>query len=297
MFSAPTNQDTSLRDAITNAMDVALVTHARAEYAQGRGSGVGDVAKKRIGAGYIGVECDRALAFKYHKVPKEDREGPVSAAELQRHAEAGFWTEDKTAEWLRLAGFELLTHKEDGRQYGFMDAKDPVTGQYRLAGEVDGVILKAPPGVDLPVPCIWESKKATAKKFATFEKSGVKGADKKYYGQLQTNMGYMEIGHVLFSMLNLDTMQYYHELITFDQPEAQRLTDRAVRVFTSECAEEFARLTKDRSDFRCRFCDYQKHCWDTPVKTAPVEVTPFWLTPGDLDNPREPNENLPFQKP
>ncbi|KKL16765.1 hypothetical protein LCGC14_2492300 [marine sediment metagenome] len=42
----------------TELLDDALVATRKAEYAATRGSGQGEVALKRIGAGYIGVECD-----------------------------------------------------------------------------------------------------------------------------------------------------------------------------------------------------------------------------------------------
>lgn len=265
MFTPPKSHiDAGLSDAITNLIDITLVTKTRAEYAAGRGSGEGVVAAKRIGSGYIGVECDRALAYKFHKQPKEERDSSVSPGELQRHAESGFWTETKTAEWFRWAGFDLHTHREDGRQFGWMDAPHPETGQLQMAGEVDGIIYAVPALKSLSMiqaPLIWESKKATAKKFAGFVKKGVKGADPKYFGQLQINMGYMEIGQTLFSMLNLDTMAYYHELVRFDQFEAQKLVDRAARVLKSEVPEELPRVTHDKADFRCRFCDYAGTCW------------------------------------
>jgi hypothetical protein len=108
---------------------------------------------------------------------------------------------------------------------------------------------------------IWESKKATDKKWKRFSKDGVKKADPKYYGQIQTCMGYMEIGHTLFSMLNLDSMKFYWELIPFDAATAQALTDRAVKVLQSQAPEDLPRITKDHTDFRCKFCDYKNRCW------------------------------------
>src|SRR4051812_48622492 len=91
--SQAASKTSDLTDNLTKLLDTALVTKTRLEYESGRGSGVGAVAKYRIGAGYIGMECGRALAYKYFKVPKEDRASVVSPGELQRHAEAGHWTE------------------------------------------------------------------------------------------------------------------------------------------------------------------------------------------------------------
>lgn len=283
-----------LGDIITGLLDTALVERTRAEYEATRGSGQGDVAGKRIGAGYIGTECDRALAFRYHRAEKEKREEYVSAGELQRHADAGHWTEDRTAQWLRWAGFALSTHKTDAdgnaildahgkpKQYGFMTARDPQTGQFRMAGEVDGIITAVPtPCVGrIRTPCIWESKKATAKKWKLFSEKGVAAADPKYYGQVQTCMAYMEITQTLFSMLNLDTMKYYFEVIEFDRPVAQHLTDRAARVLRSYSPADLARITGDRNDRRCKFCDYREQCWDEPRVAGLAGPAPAWLAGG-----------------
>lgn len=283
-FSPPAGTD--FGSEITRLLDEAMVAASRAEYEAGRGSGTGDVAQKRIGAGYIGTECDRELAYRYHRAEKEERESTVSPGELQRHAESGHWTEDKTAEWLRLAGFDLCTFKtnEDGspkinsfgkpEQIGFKAAWNKETGQARLAGEVDGVIHGSP--LPLKVPMIWESKKATAKKWKKFSTSGVAVADPPYYGQLQTNMAYMQIDSTLFSMLNLDNMKYYWEIVPFDQEVAQALTDRAARIFASETPAEFARITSDPSNFKCRFCDYAEQCWTDHGSQTSI-ATPGWL--------------------
>ena len=270
----------ALGDTITGLVDAAIVAHQKAEYEAGRGSGVGEVARKRIGAGYIGTECDRELAYRYHRTEKEERKSTVSPGELQRHALAGHWTEGVIAEWLQLAGFDLKTCRQDGSQYGFKAARDPDSGQARIAGEIDGVIIAAPDGVALPLPCLWESKKATHKKCTKFRKEGVAAADPKYYGQVQTGMAYLDVGHTLFSMLDLDTMKIYWELIAFDPAVAQRLTDRAIRVLESQAPEEQPRIARDEADFRCRFCDYAGQCWKTSAsETGPIEK-PAWLAGG-----------------
>ena len=279
----------ALGDMLSAALDDAIAAHSKAEYEATRGNGSGNVAKKRIGSGYIGVECARELGFRYHKHPKEDRPSSVSKGELQRHADSGHWAEEKTAEYLRLLGFVILTHKSnpDGspklnvfgkpEQIGWKAARDPDNGQYRMAGEVDGAITFVPPAfahliVATPdEPCIWENKKATDKKWKKFSKDGVKKADPKYHGQVQSNMAYMGLKFTLFSMLNLDNMKYYFEVIAFDQRIAQTLSDRAVQVLESNDAFEMPQLGYAEDDNRCRFCDFHGQCWKGLVLKAPEE--------------------------
>ena len=131
---SPSNPALELSEQVQAVLDAALVEDRKRQYDTTRGSGEGQVAKKRIGSGYIGLECTRALAYRYHRAEREEREGPVGAGELKRHGEAGHWTEKFTAEQMRMAGFDLLTHRQDNpeKQIGFLAAKDPESGQYRV---------------------------------------------------------------------------------------------------------------------------------------------------------------------
>ncbi len=266
----------NLIEVLTKLIDVPLVEKAKRIYAEGRGSGEGVVAKHRIGAGYIGLECKRALAYKYHKVPEaEQADSKVSKGELNRHAQAGFWLESVFPTWLRDAGFDL--HTEDprtGKQYGYTVCPNE-EGQMRLAGEIDGIFLSGP--AILPYPCLWESKKMTDKKFNKFSKEGVKKADPKYYGQIQCNMVYLEVYYCLFSAMNLDTMKFYFELVKFDAPYAQKDQDAAARVFASRSPEEMPRITNVESDYRCKYCGWASACWNTPRNAAIAPpAAPAW---------------------
>lgn len=287
-------------DGLLSALlDAAIVKERNEKYNATRGSGEGDVALKRIGAGYIGTECGRELAFRYHRAKVEARESSVSPGELERHAQAGFWTEAKTAEWMRLIGIiiETCQHDEAGypitdaagnpKQIGWMAARDP-SGQARMAGEVDGVITYVGDhrlGALIPVPTIWESKKATDKKWKKFQKDKVKGADPRYYGQLQTNMAYLGIKQTLFSMLNLDTMKYLFELVPFDGGRAQDLTDRAAKIIETEHPYQIPRLGRTEDDFVCRFCDYKNQCWNPPSLTSALPKKFGGFNPNEMEDP------------
>lgn len=278
----------SINSILCPMLDEAIAAKAKADYDATRGSGEGEVAAKRIGAGYIGTECARDLAFRYHRHPKEDRTSSVNKGELQRHAESGHWTEAKTAEWLRLVGFQIETFQKDKetgqalidpwgkpKQIGWKAARNQQTGQYRMAGEVDGVIVGINPPESqlwkaLKPPALWESKKATDKKWKKFSKETVKKADPRYYGQLQANMAYMGVAQTLFSMLNLDTMKYYFEVVAFDATEAQRISDRAVQILESDHAFQMPRLGRSEDDHVCKFCDFARVCWSGQIVLPPA---------------------------
>jgi hypothetical protein len=269
---------TEIAKRLVPLLDTAIAVKAKVEYEAGRGSGEGAMTLKRIGAGYIGTECGRELAFRFHRYPVEEREGGVTPGELQRHALAGHWTEAMTADWLRMVGLMLTTEEMPGKQVGWMAARDPKTGQFRMAGQVDGVILGVYPDSGLKEfdallkpPCIWESKKATDKKFKKFEKDGIKKADPVYYGQLQSNMAYLRITQTLFTMLNLDTMKFYFELVPFDQERAQYLSDRAVMVIETASPFAMPRLGRSEDDLVCKFCDYKNQCWHEGNVPVPME--------------------------
>jgi hypothetical protein len=274
-------------EAFTTLLDGALVQTRRAEYAAGRGSGEGDVAKKRIGAGYIGVECDRVLGFRFHKFPKEDRPSFVSPGALQRHAESGYWTEDQMATWFRMAGFGLETFernpdgspvlKDDGtyKQIGWKALPNNY-GQAQVAGEVDGVFTHIPAVDQIPeefrpalstiigileAPFLWESKKATAKKVKTFEKDGVRKSDPKYFGQMQINMNIMQIPATLFTMLCLDDMRFYFEIVRMDPDYVGKIMDRAIKVVRSQSPFDFSPISTNPEHKVCRYCDFRETCY------------------------------------
>lgn len=278
------SESARIGEALTTLLDAALVETKSAAYAAGRGAGSDDVAYKRIGAGYIGMECDRALGFRFHKVPKEERESVVSPGQLNRHAEAGHWTEDKMAEWFRLVGFGLETFARDGngqpivkadgtyKQIGWKALRNS-EGKNQIAGEVDGVFTSVPSFVPeeyadslgvvvemLKPPFIWESKKATSKKIKKFAKDGVRKNSPEYFGQMQINMNMLKVEATLFTMMNLDAMDFYFEIVRYDPEYTGKIMDRAIRVTKSESPFDFSPISTSDKAPACMFCDWQATC-------------------------------------
>lgn len=227
--------------------------------------------RQYLGASTWGEPCDRKLSYGYHQTPIDEDRG--FSSEILRVFDMGHDCEDRVAEYLRLAGFELHTHKPDGKQYGFEAAEG------KLKGHIDGVITSGPEIPGLKYPCLWENKGLNDKSWNDTSKKGVRLSKPLYYAQANTYCAYLELPNTLFTTMNRNTGEMYAEVIPLDARNAQESSDRAVRVVNSQSPEEFGRIAAESTDFRCKFCDFRRRCWDTPiVKLEPAKTDrPSWL--------------------
>lgn len=228
-----------------------------------------------LGASRLGDECERKLAYEFHKTPK-DADKHFKGRTL-RIFDMGHDGETRLAEYLRLAGFTLLTERPDGRQFGFAVGWDEAAQRYKISGHCDGIIT-AGPAADMAFPCLWENKALGAKSWADTIKKGVKKSKPVYYAQMQLYMAYLDVGENpgLFTALNRDTGEIYAELVPFDQAAAQAASDRGARVVSTLKPEEAPRVAREATDFRCKFCDYADRCWEQPAGAAGVAPVNQW---------------------
>ena len=217
-----------------------------------------------LGASRLGVTCERALQFEYTDTPK-DEEKDFTGRTLRIFA-MGHVLEDMAAAWLRGAGFDLYTTRRndpEAGQFGFSAARG------RLQGHVDGIISGAPAELELRFPMLWECKSLKASSWKDTVKRGVAVSKPVYAAQIATYQAYMEsqipglsANPALFTAINKDTAELHHELLPFDAPLAQRMSDRAVKVITaSEAGELLPRVTNDPAWHECNFCAWQERCW------------------------------------
>ncbi|MDA0902535.1 MAG: hypothetical protein O3B09_03905, partial [Proteobacteria bacterium] len=103
-----------------------------------------------LGASRLGVSCNRALQFEYTDTPKDEDQN--FTGKILRIFEAGHVFEDLMINWLKLAGINLVTQKQNGNQFGFAVAGG------KIKGHIDGVIIDAPEGLDFKFPMLWECK-------------------------------------------------------------------------------------------------------------------------------------------
>lgn len=218
-------------------------------------------ARDYLGGSRLGVSCSRALQYEYTNTSK-DEERNFSGKTLRIFA-AGHVFEDLAITWLRQAGFDLYTEKPNGHQFGFMVA------QGRIRGHVDGIINGALADLGLSFPMLWECKSLNNKSWNDTAKRGLTLSKPVYAAQVATYQAYME-GSVpgisknpaLFTAINKDTAELYHELVPFDGKLAQDMSDKAVRVITAcEAGELLPRIARERTHFECKMCDWQDRCW------------------------------------
>jgi hypothetical protein len=247
-----------------------------------------------LGASRLGEQCERALAYEWHNTLAGQR--AEFTGRTYRIFQRGHDCEPRMASYLRLAGFQLLTEKQDGsgQQFGFAVAPDPVTGKSRISGHCDGVIVgwQAPEWLhsdvwttitaSLKFPCLWENKGVNDKNYKKYLKDGIREANPVYYGQCQLYMGYLGLETALFTAENQNTCEIYPEVVPFDLRAAQATSDKGVRVIGTSNPEELPRVARSRDDFRCKWCDHQDRCWAAPAAPTPGSLTlnAPWLSRG-----------------
>jgi len=244
------NHRPSLSERITAIIDEAL---ARERAAQ--------PSRSYLGVSRLGVACERALQYEFAGAPVDP--GRETNGRILRVFEVGHVMEELAICWLRLAGFELYTRKADGGQFGFSAAGG------RIQGHVDGILAAGPADIGLAYPALWECKTMNDKAWRETVKHGVAQAKPIYAAQIAVYQAYME-AHVpgiagnpaLFTAINKDTQELWFELVPFDAPLAQKMSDRAVRVIqATEAGELLPRAFAEASYFECRLCPWAERCW------------------------------------
>lgn len=210
-----------------------------------------------LGASRIGEPCSRRLVYEFTGTLAD--EGRDFDGSVLRIFEAGHVFEALSIRWLRAAGFDLRTTKRDGGQFGFSAAG----GKFR--GHIDGVIADGP-DIGIGWPALWEHKALNAKSWNDLVKHGLMDSKPIYYAQVQIYMAYLEVPATLFTALNKDTQELFHQIVAFDASCAQELSDKAVAIIrAAESRELPPRIAAEVSFYLCQFCPFIKRCWECPA--------------------------------
>ncbi len=241
----PTGKTAKLTERINRLVDGALETEVH-----------GEPGRDYLGASIIGGACLRQIQYEHQDVlcgPKKKFNGRTL-----RIFAAGHAFEAMSARELRLAGFDLQTHRPDGSQFGFSVANG------RIKGHIDGIFRGGPPGFQYPA--LWEHKALGVGSWNDVVKEGVTLARPVYAAQIALYQAYMELTEApaIFAARNRDTQELYHEPVSFDVTLAQQMSDRAVHILRATNVNEMLpRCTQDQDFYLCRSCAFQRTCWNS----------------------------------
>lgn len=218
-----------------------------------------------LGGSRLGVECERALAYEWHNTPKD--EGRDFSGRLYRIFDRGHDGEERMIEYLNRAGFALKTQNDNGGQFGFAVALDRETGEHRIKGHADGIIIDGPTRIGSETlsdkyPMLWENKVINDKSFNDLAKKGLAKSKPIYFTQCQVYMAYLELKYALFTAVNANTMEIYAEIVPLDIAHAQEASDKGVRIIKTETPEDAAKISSSSTAFVCKWCDYHERCWN-----------------------------------
>lgn len=208
-----------------------------------------------LGASVIGHHCERHV--QYHLMAAQgmvERKQP--AARIMRIFDRGNVYEEKARQWLKDAGF-LFGIPPKGREFSDFG------GVFR--GHVDGVLTgwKRPDTLcPVPLPALWENKCLGAKGWKKLQDEKLQKYSSTYFAQVQIYMYYTGLERCLFTAVNADTMELYHEIVPFDLMEAELSRSRAQGVISAtEAGAMVARCTNDSNFYICKMCDFRGGCW------------------------------------
>lgn len=207
-----------------------------------------------LGMSGIGHPCERKCWYDFRWATPINHE-----ALTLKLFDDGNRGEDVQAERLRMvAGLELHTHTDDGRQFGFED----IGGHFR--GNMDGAIhglVQAPKTWH-----VWEHKQSSEKKQAELsrlkadkgEKDALAAWNEIYYAQAVL---YMEYSGMTRHYLTCATPGGRHTIsvrTNANKAEAAKLKDKARRVIFA--AEPPLKLSERPDWYQCQWCDHKSIC-------------------------------------
>ena len=220
-----------------------------------------------LGASLLGEPCTRKLVYIASGKPPDAEFTPrtLRIFDIGHDMEdflAGEGSEQNevyskaAARWFHDAGFDLRVKGRDGKQFGW-----EALGGW-MQGHIDGVFCGGPDIPGLAYPALWENKAVNKKSWSGFKKHGVKIKSPTYHGQTQLNMGYLDVWQTVFTTVNKDTEELNHELVSFDQSVAQRLSDRALEIKRMvEVGVVPERISQHADFYLCKMCGYARGCW------------------------------------
>lgn len=216
-----------------------------------------------LGGSRLGHECERQLQFEYLNTLKDN---PFTEKNCKAF-ELGHVLEDVIAGWLKLAGLDLLQREQSGPRRGQQfeaGISFPGVDVAPILMHCDGIIVGGPP--IMQYPCLWECKTMMSKYWAKCKENGVLAEHPDYYGQVQVYQHAFGLtkNPALFTALNKDTYELYHELIDHAPVSPKKLIQRGERVVKAcKRGALLPRMAKSKSFYKCKpaWCHWSERCW------------------------------------
>lgn len=212
--------------------------------------------REYLGASVIGHDCERHVQF-HLLTARGEVERKQPAARIMRIFDRGHTYEEKARQWLKDGGFLF------GRPPAGLSFED-FGGVFR--GHVDGVLTgwkRRDADCPIDLPALWENKCLGSKNWKKLEDCKLQKYSSTYFGQVQLYMYYLGLERCLFTAVNADTMEIFHEMVPFHEQEAALLVSRVASVINAiDGGYMLQRISNDRSFFICKFCDFAGRCWE-----------------------------------
>ncbi len=200
-----------------------------------------------LGGSELGEDCKRMLWYRFRQARQ-----PSFPGRILRLFDTGSREEDRIVADLRSVGCEVLDKNPDtDEQWGFVECKG------HLKGHADGVVLGL-----LESPKTWhllEAKSSNKKYFEAMLKHGCEKSKPVHWAQCQLYMGGLGLTRAVYIVWCKDDDRLYFERIKFDPKAYKALLAKATSIiFTNEPP---TRIGKDRTFYKCKFCDMADLCW------------------------------------
>ena len=208
-----------------------------------------------LGASSIGKACVRDLFYGFRWYSNV-----TFPASTIRKFEDGFASEDIMAARLKRV-VDLETHDPvSGKQFGF----SAIDGHFK--GHCDGLL---PHGtLESTKPAVWEHKCSGEKVFQKLHKLKVEHGEKNamrewnpvYAAQADIYMLHFNMEAHYLTVNSAGSRDHISIRTDFDAERSNFYMNRAERIIASD--KPPPRIGRDKTDFRCRFCDHVGVCWD-----------------------------------
>lgn len=203
--------------------------------------------RSHMGASLLGKQCKRDIWYSFNWCKETYFTGRMIRLFNRGHLEEG-----RFMAMLMQAGINCWFKKEDGGQFAFHNCD----GHY--GGSLD-IVIKGVPGYE-STPMLCECKTHSEKSFTKLVQVGVADAKPEHLIQMNQYMGHYSLSFALYFAVNKNTDEIYCEIVPFDKDKFDpqiRLASSLVKRRTPPI-----RVTKERSFYLCKSCEYKAICWD-----------------------------------